>query len=92
MSRKKTLDIKEILNGYYQSYQKDGEPISVNFRELVPELKKPERYTHLRNGVTMFATGKVTNERWTCAEEGFVLVTTTNLSATLREPSLSSER
>ena len=42
--------------------------------------------------VTMFATGKVTNERWTCAEEGFVLVTTTNLSATLREPSLSSER
>ena len=46
----------------------------------------------LRNRVTMFATGKVTNERWTCAEEGFVLVTTTNLSATLREPSLSSER
>lgn len=46
----------------------------------------------LENGVTMFATGKVTNERWTCAEEGFVLVTTTNLSATLREPSLSSER
>ena len=42
--------------------------------------------------VTMFAIGKVTNERWTCAEEGFVLVTTTNLSATLREPSLSSER
>ena len=42
--------------------------------------------------VTMFATGKVTNERWTCVEEGFVLVTTTNLSATLREPSLSSER
>ena len=38
--------------------------------------------------VTMFATGKVTNERWTCAEEGFVLVTTTNLSATLQEPSL----
>jgi len=35
------------------------------------------------NRVTMFATGKVTNERWTCAEEGFVLVTTTNLSATL---------
>ena len=40
----------------------------------------------------MFATGIVTNERWTCVEEGFVLVTTTNLSATLREPSLSSER
>ena len=45
-----------------------------------------------KRSVTMFATGKVTNERWTCAEEGFVLVTTTNLSATLREPSLSSER
>jgi hypothetical protein len=42
--------------------------------------------------VTMFATGKVTTERWTCAREGFVLLTTTNLSATLREPSLPSER
>ena len=41
--------------------------------------------------VTMFATGKVTTERWTCAREGFVLLTTTNLSATLREPSLPSE-
>ncbi len=47
MLRKEALDIKEILNGYYQSFQKDGEPISVNFRSLVPELKKPERYTHL---------------------------------------------
>lgn len=47
MLRKKSLDIKETLNGYYQSFQKDGEPISVNFRSLVPELKKPERYTHL---------------------------------------------
>ena len=42
--------------------------------------------------VTMFATGKVTNERWTCAGDGFVLLTTTNLSATLREPSLPAER
>lgn len=33
--------------GYYHSFQKDGEPISVNFRALVPELNKSERYTHL---------------------------------------------
>lgn len=40
-------DIKKTLNGYYQLFQKDGEPIPVNFRSLVPELKTPERYTHL---------------------------------------------
>ena len=47
MPRKKQIDIKKTLTGYYQSFQKDGEPISVNFRALVPELKKAERYTHL---------------------------------------------
>ena len=47
MTRKKQTDIKKTLKGYYESFQKDGEPISVNFRALVPELKKPERYTHL---------------------------------------------
>ena len=47
MPRKKQTDIKKTLKGYYQSFQKDGEPISVNFRALVPELKKAERYTHL---------------------------------------------
>ena len=40
----------------------------------------------------MFATGKVTTEHRTCAGDGFVLMTTTNLSAMLREPSLSLER
>lgn len=47
MSRKKQTDIKKTLKDYYLSFQKDGEPISVNFRALVPELKKAERYTHL---------------------------------------------
>lgn len=47
MPRKKKIDIKKNLKGYCKSFQKDGEPISVNFRALVPELKKPERYTHL---------------------------------------------
>lgn len=41
------IDIKKTLNGYFQSFQKNGEPIPVNFRSLVPELKTPERYTHL---------------------------------------------
>ena len=39
--------IRNQLNNYFQSYQNDGNPISVNFRTLVPELKKSERYTHL---------------------------------------------
>ena len=56
------------------------------------EEPSPKCFYWQRDTVTMFATGKVTNERWTCAGEGFVLMTTTNLSAMLREPSLSSER
>ena len=47
MTRKKQTDIKKTLKGYRESFQKDGEAISVNFRMLVPELKKAERYTHL---------------------------------------------
>lgn len=47
MPRKKQTDIKKTLKGYYESFQKDGNPIPVNFRALVPELKKAERYTHL---------------------------------------------
>lgn len=47
MPQKKKPDIKEILNGYCQSFQFDGNPIPVNFRLLVPELKKTERFTHL---------------------------------------------
>lgn len=47
MPRKTQTDIKRILKGYCESFQKDGRPISVNFRALVPELKKAERYTHL---------------------------------------------
>lgn len=40
-------EIRQQLIGYYRSYQNDGEPIAVNFRELVKELSKPERFTHL---------------------------------------------
>lgn len=47
MSGEIKTDIEKILKDYYQSFQKDGEPISVNFRTLVPELKKAERFTHL---------------------------------------------
>lgn len=47
MPQKEIIDIEKTLKGYYQSFQKDGDPISVNFRALVPELKKAERYTHL---------------------------------------------
>ena len=47
MSPKRREDIKEQLKDYYLSFQKDGEPIPVNFRALAPELGKAERYTHL---------------------------------------------
>lgn len=47
MAPKRQEEINERLKDYYLSYQKDGEPIPVNFRALVPELGKVDRYTHL---------------------------------------------
>lgn len=47
MTDLKQENIKKELEAYQLSYLKDGEPIAVNFRSLVPELKKSERYSHL---------------------------------------------
>ena len=47
MTIERQEEIRQQLVGYYRSYQNDGEPIAVNFRSLVPELSKLERYTHL---------------------------------------------
>jgi len=47
MTGVRQLEIRQQLIGFYRSYQNDGEPIAVNFRELAKELDKPERYTHL---------------------------------------------
>ena len=54
-------------------------------------VRERECFAH-KCTITMFATWRVTTERWRCAEEGFVLMTMMNLSATLREPSSSSKR
>lgn len=40
MTEQKQASIKKELKTYQLSYQKVGEPIVVNFRRLVPELKK----------------------------------------------------
>lgn len=47
MSREIRMEIRNTLMGFYETFQKDGEPIPVNFRALVPELNRAERYTHL---------------------------------------------
>ena len=47
MSRDRQEEIRQQLINYHHSFQKDDEPIVVNFRELAKELKKPDRYTHL---------------------------------------------
>ena len=47
MTKQKLANIKKELEAYQLSYSKNGEPIAVNFRSLVPELKKSERYSHL---------------------------------------------
>jgi hypothetical protein len=35
--------VRNQIEGYRQLYLKDGNPILVNFRTLVPKLNKPER-------------------------------------------------
>ena len=77
------MDIIEDLKEFIEN---ETRSCSMDFGGITP------LYVYRSDRVTMFATGKVTNERWTCAGDGFVLLTTTNLSATLREPSLPSER
>lgn len=47
MTDQRQASIKNKLKTYQLSYLKDGEPIVVNFRELVKELNKGDRYTHL---------------------------------------------
>lgn len=47
MSLNRQEEIKKIIESFFLSYAEDGKPIDVNFRELVPEITKPERYTHL---------------------------------------------
>ena len=36
-----------VYEEYVRKYQETGQPVSVNFRELVPLLNNKERYTHL---------------------------------------------
>ena len=41
------LKPKNLFREYTRKYRETGRPVSVNFRTLVPELNKTERYTHL---------------------------------------------
>ena len=41
------MTVEEVFEGYKRKFIETGEPVSVNFRALVPELKSKERYTHL---------------------------------------------
>lgn len=93
MPHRKQTDIKRILRGYQQSFQRDGKPISVNFRALVPELKKAERYTHLIHSYPakllanipyfFFATDAL------CSENGIVLDPFCGTGTVLLEAALS---
>lgn len=38
---------RNIIEGFVDSYQKNQQPIRVNFRELVPQITKSDRYSHL---------------------------------------------
>ncbi|WP_345954774.1 DNA methyltransferase [Mucilaginibacter sp. PAMB04168] len=42
-----TVNFDEQIESYLRNYKLTGIPIEVSFRDLVPDLYKPDRYTHL---------------------------------------------
>ena len=40
-------DYTDLIQKFVESYKVDQQPIRVNFRELVPQITKTERYSHL---------------------------------------------
>ena len=42
-----SAEIRSLIIGYKNQFGKTGTPIQVNFRNIVPELTRGERYTHL---------------------------------------------
>lgn len=45
--KNKNIDIDLLIKEYIQDYAQCGEPILVNFRKLIPEINKMERFSHL---------------------------------------------
>lgn len=41
------IDIYKMCHYFSREYLSTGEPIQINFRNLVPELNNNERYSHL---------------------------------------------
>lgn len=45
--KNRNIDIDLLIKEYIQNYTLSGEPILVNFRKLIPEIYKMERFSHL---------------------------------------------
>lgn len=43
----KNNKIKRLIESFHSEYTQNGEPIRINFREIVSELNSTERYSHL---------------------------------------------
>ncbi len=43
----KNNEIIKLIDTFNSEYNRNGEPIRINFREIVSELNSPERYSHL---------------------------------------------
>lgn len=43
----RSKDINKLIETFRSEYSQKGEPIRINFREIVPELNSTERYSHL---------------------------------------------
>lgn len=43
----KNYEIEKLIDTFYSEYKQNGEPIRINFREIVPKLNSNERYSHL---------------------------------------------
>ena len=43
----KNNEIKKLIETFHSEYTRNGEPIRINFREIISELNSTERYSHL---------------------------------------------
>lgn len=41
------MSVEEVFDGFRKRFEETGDPVSVNFRTLVPDMKSKERFTHL---------------------------------------------
>lgn len=89
--------MSKIFEEYRKKYFETGNPISVNFRELVPQLNNKERYTHLIHSYPAKLLYNIpyhflTDTEEFCPNDGIVLDPFCGTGTVLLEAALSGRR